>query len=61
MEIIGKYDNWYDEMVKKDKLILDYTKTYRPRQLEELEDKIKKKLLNRVSEAKRKMIYEVPL
>jgi hypothetical protein len=60
-DIWEKYDNWHDEMVEKDKIILEYTKTYKPKQLEELEDEIKKKLLNRVSEAKRKMIDEVPL
>jgi F0F1-type ATP synthase delta subunit len=60
-DIWEKFENWYDEMVEKDKIILEYTKTYRPRQLEKLEDKIKKNLLNRVSEAKEKMIDKVPL
>ncbi len=48
-------------IVKKDKIILDYTKTYDPNQLKELEDKIKNKLLDLVSKAKKDMIEQVPL
>jgi hypothetical protein len=60
-DICKKYDNWYDEMVKKDKIILEYTKSYKPNQLKDLEDKIKKNLLDIVSKAKEKMINKVPL
>jgi hypothetical protein len=59
-DIWENYDNWYDEMEKKDKIILEYTETYNLKRIIGLKNEIKKKLLDRVSETKRKMINEVP-
>lgn len=59
-DIWEKYDKWYDEM-KKDIIILEYTESYNLKQIKGLKNEIKEKLLNRVSEAKEKMIDEVPL
>lgn len=59
-DIWENYDNWYDEMEKKDKIILEYTESYNLKQIKGLKNEIKKKLLDKVSETKRKMINEVP-
>jgi hypothetical protein len=55
------FDTWYNEIKGKDQLILEHTEdSYNSEQIARLRRVIKKNLLDKVSETKRKMINEVP-
>ena len=60
-EVALQYDDWYDEVFRSDKLVLEFTEDFRSQNhILRQKEKINKNLLEKVNEIKWELIEDVP-